>query len=711
MLRNRKSGSLRMRAPALLAGLLITSLVGAFPAAADGPDRFEPAAVTATLGPGQSTTIQKTLHLDALPGAADIIIAVDTTGSMGPAIAQAQLESNEIFTDVTTAIPGARFAVVDLEDYPGQPGGLVGRDQAYTLLTPGYTATAGVFQAAIATMAALSDEGGDFPEAFNRTFFEAYSDATLLAARNAAAVRFLVVLGDAAPHSATAFGNCPAAPPADLGRDEAPGGGDDLNTTATIAGLNADDTTLFMIHYQHFNTSTTLACYDSLAAATGGDAVSGGGASNLSQLIIDGIRAASASIDEVQLVVSGSGCQTPAGLNITFSPPNPPPYGPFTAPVDIQFQETITVPASLLAGTYSCTVTAVVDGVQRATQAITVAVTTGPPATLTLEPETDINTVDSQHCVTATVKDALGQATASVTVRFSVSGSVTTSGTGTSPTDANGQATFCYTGPTTPGVDAITAYADTNNSNTPDAGEPSGAAAKTWVSGPPATLVLTPPAATNPVGSQHCVTATVRDAFGNPTPGITVNFTVTGSVNTTGSATTNASGQATFCYVGPELPGADAITAYADTDLDNTQDPGEPAGTAAKTWVLPGTTADCKVTGGGRITANNGDKATFGGNAHSKGPKGNEEYTDHGPATPMKVKSINVQAVVCSADHTQASIYGEATVNGTTTVNYLIQVKDLGEPGRQDTYRILLSNGYDSGVNTLESGNIQIRIG
>ena len=63
---------------------------------------------------------------------------------------------------------------------------------------------------------------------------------------------------------------------------------------------------------------------------------------------------------------------------------------------------------------------------------------------------------------------------------------------------------------------------------------------------------------------------------------------------------------------------------------------------------------------------------------------------------------------MCSADRTQASVYGEATVDGSTTVNYLILVKDLGEPGRQDTYRIILSNGYDSGEHTLEGGNTQI---
>src|SRR3989449_1605831 len=182
----------------------------------------------------------------------------------------------------------------------------------------------------------------------------------------------------------------------------------------------------------------------------------------------------------------------------------------------------------------------------------------GAPATLTLTPAAATNPVNTQHCVTATVEDASGNPTPDITVRFTVTGAVNTSGSAT--TDANGQATFCYTGPTAPGADAITAYADTDNNNVQDAGEPGGAAAKTWVAGAPATLILTPATATNPVGTQHCVTATVKDAFGNPTPGVTVRFKVMGSVTTSGSATTNASGQAAFCYTGPQLVGADTIT-------------------------------------------------------------------------------------------------------------------------------------------------------
>src|SRR4051794_16843759 len=94
-------------------------MIGAIPVAA--ADSFTPSEVTQTLGAGESTTIHKTLHLDALPGAADIIIAIDTTGSMDPAISQAKAQATALCTDVQAQIPAARFAVFDFRDRPDRP--------------------------------------------------------------------------------------------------------------------------------------------------------------------------------------------------------------------------------------------------------------------------------------------------------------------------------------------------------------------------------------------------------------------------------------------------------------------------------------------------------------------------------------------------------------------------------------------------------------
>ena len=245
-----------------------------------------------------------------------------------------------------------------------------------------------------------------------------------------------------------------------------------------------------------------------------------------------------------------------------------------------------------------------------------------------------------------------------------------------------------------------------------DSGELKATATKKWVVGPPAKLTLSPKTATNPVDTQHCVTATVQDAFNNAVPGITVRFSVSGSVITSGSATTNASGQATFCYTGPALPGADAIHAYADTDNDSMQDATEPFDDAAKTWVLPVTTPGCeiKITNGGWIVATNLDRASFGGNAKADADgnvTGNEEYQDHGPAQPFNLHG-NVLVIVCGADGKSATIFGEATIDGSGSHIYRIDVTDNAEPGKgADTYRMRV-NAYDSGNQVLRGGNVQV---
>jgi hypothetical protein len=327
---------------------------------------------------------------------------------------------------------------------------------------------------------------------------------------------------------------------------------------------------------------------------------------------------------------------------------------------------------------------------------------------LTLTPASDTNEAGDTHTVTATLTDssAGGAPVPGQTLSFDVMG--VNPGTGTGMTNASGQATFTYTGNNV-GSDTISACYNADNSADGSC-EAVASATKLWIVGNPAILTLDPHSATNVVDAQHCVTATVTNQFGHPTPNIVVRFSVTGSVTTGGPVTTDANGKATFCYTGPALPGSDVITAYADTNNNGVQDTGEPGDTASKDWVLPSSTPGCKVTYGGRITAANGDKGTFGGNAMvpASGPQGQEEYQDHGSAADMNVHSITIDAVTCSADGKSASIFGTATVNGSGSYNFRIDLQDLGEPGTSDTYRIRLSNGYDSGMQTLNQGNVQI---
>ena len=236
--------------------------------------------------------------------------------------------------------------------------------------------------------------------------------------------------------------------------------------------------------------------------------------------------------------------------------------------------------------------------------------------------------------------------------------------------------------------------------------------------GEPNRLTLTPATATNTVGDEHCVTATVTDFFGNPVSGVTVRFSVPTYVATSanpssGSDVTDANGEATFCY-SASLPGEDMIHAYADTNNNGTQNADEPFGDATKTWILPLNTAFCEVTitQGGWIIANNGDRANFGGNAKVAADgstvQGQEEYQDQGPAQPRNVHSIELLATTCSNDMTSATIFGTATKNGSGMFVFRIDVTDMGSPGTNDSYGIILSDGYVSGQKQLQGGNVTI---
>jgi len=310
-----------MRFMAVLAATMLW-LVAAIPVSA--ADTLTPSPVTTTLVAGTSTTVNKTLTLDGVPAKADIIVAIDTTASMGIPIAQAQADAMNICSNVKSSIPGARFAVVALGDYPAMPSGGPG-DVPYALLTPGFVSSCTVFSAAIATMTA--HDGGDLPEAYNRTFFEAYSDSAYsapvaLGGRDPLASQFLVVLGDATPHSAVGFGSCVDAPPDDFGRDGAPGGGDDITSAAAIAGLVANNVSLLMIRYTTGGVSVALSCYNDLATATGGAAVDDSGAGTIGPFIVSNAKLVPYSAD---LVVS-AGCPISFSFNPTF------PTGMLTGP-------------------------------------------------------------------------------------------------------------------------------------------------------------------------------------------------------------------------------------------------------------------------------------------------------------------------------------------------------------------------------------------
>ena len=232
----------------------------------------------------------------------------------------------------------------------------------------------------------------------------------------------------------------------------------------------------------------------------------------------------------------------------------------------------------------------------------------------------------------------------------------------------------------------------------------------------PQLLTVSPVAATNPVGTSHTVTATVTTAA-SPVPNVTVHFGVTGADTLTGACTTGANGQCDFTYQGPELPGADLIQAYADSNGNGVQDADEPTASATKAFVLPLST-DGEAHGAGRIDLLGSPPGPPGPGPH--GPPGMNhvsfEFHAHSDreldakcnvvAQNVRVQCLNATLLLITPTH--VTIFGSAKVNGVATT-YRIDADDLARHGAgRDTFTITTGNGFTAG-GTLSSGNVEIR--
>ena len=186
------------------------------------------------------------------------------------------------------------------------------------------------------------------------------------------------------------------------------------------------------------------------------------------------------------------------------------------------------------------------------------------------------------------------------------------------------------------------------------------------------------------MGLQLVVDLTVKDSLG-ATRGT---WTLTDPSDIIG---TTVGGNRYGWFVIDEFP----FLAFDNSTLIGTQD-----------FCTPASTPGAKITGGGWIDTFMG-KGTFGltaraGNDGSS--SGNLTYQDHGTSD-RTVKSTAITSVTVTGNC--ATIIGMATVNGTTPVNFRVDVCDNGEPGTSDTFTISTTDGYVAG-GTLRSGNIQI---
>jgi RHS repeat-associated protein len=177
------------------------------------------------------------------------------------------------------------------------------------------------------------------------------------------------------------------------------------------------------------------------------------------------------------------------------------------------------------------------------------------PGQLALAPAAAANPLSALYTATAAATDAGGSPLVGVTVAFTVASGPNAGLTAQTVTDANGLATFAYTG-TTAGTDTLSA----SITNASGGVIPSSTVTALWL--PTVQLALSPPSATQAVGTPYNATLLATDGSNQPVAGLTVTFQIASGPNAgkTARQTTGANGQTLYSYTSTAA-GTDTLTA------------------------------------------------------------------------------------------------------------------------------------------------------
>ena len=304
-----------------------------------------------TVAAGNSVDHIISVDVPAVPPKADILIAIDTTGSMGASIAQAKTDANSIVSGVQGSVSDTQFAVVGFKD------AVDGVANVYRVVQA-MTSSSAAVQTAINGLSASG--GGDLPEAHNLVFHNSYTRPP--EARSAGEP------GRRRSSSSSAT-RSPTAPAAAHGFERLTGHRATPSTPRPNSpGWPANDRTLFMIR-QSATASASAACYASIAARAGGSSVDGGAA--LGSQIITLINGAFNGTTELHMEVA-SATPSPATPGwISFTPSSIPAAA---TPSTQQFTAHVAVPAGTPAGTYTFDLRALAGGADVGHQTLTVMV-------------------------------------------------------------------------------------------------------------------------------------------------------------------------------------------------------------------------------------------------------------------------------------------------------------------------------------------------
>ncbi|MGS2615833.1 VWA domain-containing protein [Micromonospora sp. LZ34] len=324
----------------------VTAAVTALATPALAAPGVSPATVDRDADPGTSIPVAKVVSTPTIPPKPDVVLLVDTTGSMGGAIANVRTNLQQVIADVRTAQPGAHFAVASYRD--------TGDGAELFRVRQDLTDDATALQTAVDGLAAGG--GGDTPEAWVNALVEVSEGAI---GYRSGSSRIVVLVGDAPSHDPS-NGRTAAQAAAALQADEArllavnvSGGGGGLDATGQASAL---------------------------VAATGGQLV-GSSPDTVTAAILAGLRDL-----DVTVTPTVTGCDP--GLSVGFDAPSRTQQ----SGTDVPFAETITVAADAAQGAVlRCTVEFLLNGLSGGpafTQRIAVRVNDVTPPVVVVDDRT-----------------------------------------------------------------------------------------------------------------------------------------------------------------------------------------------------------------------------------------------------------------------------------------------------------------------------------
>ncbi|CAN7368936.1 VWA domain-containing protein [Terrabacter sp. LjRoot27] len=307
-----------------------------------------PATYDASVDPGDTVHVTKTISTPEIPPKPDIVLVVDETGSMGPAIDNVKSEMGSIVTTVQGAQPQAQFAIASYKDE--------GDGAEFFQVETGLTGSQATAQTAIDSLSASG--GGDTPEGQLNALWQVGSGGGAIAYRPDSS-RIVVWFGDASGHDPS-------------------GGHSEADATASLTGVGAQ---VIAINVESGGADGLNATGQAqrIADATSGTFFPSVTPGNVASTILAGLGNLPAE------VTANVDCD--AGLSIGFTPSLPQTV---TSGSDVVLDEAITVAADAPQGsTLTCTTTFLVNGAEAGpefVQTVSIKVNDVTPPTVSCGP-------------------------------------------------------------------------------------------------------------------------------------------------------------------------------------------------------------------------------------------------------------------------------------------------------------------------------------